>query len=242
MNFIYRIFEEVFPILFFLKNKNNILKRIRDGNDIASKSARYEELGFDSLNVRIKEEHERAIKIDEKTFKFTLGLSISLTVLAAASGSFVQFLPNSSFSVYISIICGISSIYMLTAGIIALGAIKTLATYGYGTDHLLNQKKFGDFYLAQALYAQERMNTIRQLRNESAYQSLRNGFLILFVALGLSVVMLGNQSYEQPLPTKINIEDISKNRETTGFDNKVLVSDVKVDNKSTLPIAKTPED
>lgn len=194
MNLIFRIFEEVFPIFPFLKNKNSILNKVSDVDELPRKSKRYEELGSDCLNVRIKEEHERATKIDEKTFKFTLGLSVSLTVLAAASGSFVKFLPNSSYTLYISIICGIASLYMLAAGITALGAIKTLATYGYGTDHLLNQKKIGVSYLAEALYSQERMNIIRQMRNEAAYQSLRNGFLMLFLALGLSVVMLGNTS------------------------------------------------
>lgn len=241
MNFIYRIFEEVFPVFPFLKNKNSILNKVSNGNEIASQSERYEELGSDSLNIRIKEEHERAIKIDEKTFKFTLGLSISLTVLAAASGSFVKFLPNSPFAIYISIICGISSLYMLAAGITALGAIKTLATYGYGTDHLLNQKKIGDSYLAEALYSQERMNIIRQLRNESAYQSLRNGFLMLFLALGITVVMLGNPS-NASTPTKTNIEDVSKKREATVLDKKILVSDEKIDNKSMQPTAKASAD
>ena len=241
MNFIYRIFEEVFPIFPFLKNKNSILNKVSNGNEIASKSERYEELGSDSLNIRIKEEHERAIKIDEKTFKFTLGLSISLTILAAASGSFVKFLPNSPFAIHISIICGISSLYMLAAGITALGAIKTLATYGYGTDHLLNQKKIGDSYLAEALYAQERMNIIRQLRNESAYQSLRNGFLMLFLALGITVVMLGNPS-NTSIPTKTNIENVYKKREATVLDKKILVSDEKIDNKSMQPTAKASAD
>ncbi|MEJ1339480.1 MAG: hypothetical protein RPU64_09110 [Candidatus Sedimenticola sp. (ex Thyasira tokunagai)] len=230
MNLIFRTFEEVFPIFPFLKNKNNILNKVSDDAELSEKSKRYEELGPDCLNVRIKEEHERATKIDEKTFKFTLGLSVSLTVLAAASGSFVKFLPNSSYAVYISIICGVASLYMLAAGITALGAIKTLATYGYGTDHLLNQKKVGDSYLAEALYAQERMNIIRQMRNEAAYQSLRNGFLMLFLALGISVVMLGNPSSASK-SSGTNVVETSKNRDVESLQKKALVSDEKNDNR-----------
>ena len=241
MKFIYRILEEVFPIFTFLKNKNSILRKVSNGDDIASKSERYKELGSDGLNIRIKEEHERGLNIDEKTFKFTLGLSVSLTVLAAASGSFFRFLPNSSFAIYISIIFGISSLYMLAAGITALGAIKTLATYGYGTDHMLNQKNIGDSYLAEALYAQERMNIIRQLRNESAYQSLRNGFLMLFLALSITVAMLANSS-NAPASSKTNIEDVSKNRETMNLDKKISGSDEKNDNKSMQPTAKASDD
>ncbi|MDO6581420.1 hypothetical protein Q4491_08670 [Photobacterium sp. 2_MG-2023] len=231
MNFIFRVFEEVFPIFTFLKSKKNISNKVNDRSETASKSERYKELGSDSLNIRIKEEHERAVKIDEKTFKFTLGLSVSLTVLAAASGSFVKFSPNNPFSIYISILCGISSLYMLSAGITALGAIKTLATYGYGTDHLLSKNKIGDSYLAEALYAQERMNIIRQLRNESAYQSLRNGFLLLFLALCLAVVMLGN-SNNVSTPTKINTEDASTKVKSTELNNRMLVFDEKIDNNS----------
>ena len=52
--------------------------------------------------------------------------------------------------------------------------------------------KDGISYLTKALYAQERVNIVRQLRNEAAYQSLRNGFLILLFALIMSVVSLGN--------------------------------------------------
>ena len=241
MNLSYRVFEETFPIFPFLKYKNSILKKINNVEETASKSERYKELGSDSLNIRIKEEHERAIKIDEKTFKFTLGLSISLTVLAAASGSFVKFSPSNSYSVYISIIFGISSLYMLMAGITALGAIKTLATYGYGTDHFLNQKKIGDSYLAEALYAQERMNIIRQLRNESAYQSLRNGFLMLFIALGLSVAVVGSSNIAS-IPIKTNPEDIFEKLDVTSLDNNAIESNEIIDNKSMQSTTKAATD
>ena len=234
MKLIFRIFEEVLPIFPFCKNKNSILKKVSDKDVLSRKYEeyeKYEELGSDCLNVRIKEEHERAIKIDEKTFKFTLCLSVVLTVLTAVSGSFIESLLNSSYAVCILIIFGIAFSCMFAAGLTALGAMKTLATYGYGTDHLLNQKKIGDSYLAKALYAQEQMNIIRQMRNEAAYQFLRNGFLMLFLALGLSVVILGNSSSASK-PTKNNIEEVSKKREAKGLDKKVLVSDEKVDNKS----------
>jgi hypothetical protein len=72
---------------------------------------------------------------------------------------------------------------MLLAGITALGALKTLPVYGYGTQHALSQEKGGVTYLSQALYAQENINLVRHLRNETAYQSLRNGFLVLLIAL-----------------------------------------------------------
>lgn len=241
MNLIFRFFEEVFPIFPYLRNRNRTLDKVNDEVELSRQSERYEKLDPDSLSARIQEEHERATKIDEKTFKFTLGLSVSLTVLAAASGSFVKLLPNSSYAIYISIICSIASLYMLVAGIIALGAIKTLATYGYGTDHLLKQKERGNSYLAEALYAQERMNIIRQMRNEAAYQSLRNGFLMLFLALVLFVVMLSNPNRTSK-PSETNIEETYTGSDIEDLKKKALISDENVKNKSMQPTSKASAD
>lgn len=210
MKYLARIFEEIFPLVLFMKNKKRIFSSLADGEGVASNSEKYMELDIDTLNIRIQEEHERAVKIDEKTSKFTLGLSVSLTVLAAAAGgSFLKFIPDNGQAVVISIICGVASLYMLAAGITALGAFKTLPTYGYGSDHLLQLKKNGASYLSEALYAQERMNIVRHLRNETAYQSLRNGFFMLFFALCVSVVLLSNI----PKVTKSEpaVEEVSSN-------------------------------
>lgn len=182
-----RIFEETFPVLSFLRYKSKLLKSQQKTNEIVEKSKCYVEIDNTSLKNRISEEHARAVKIDEKTYKFTLGLSVSLTVLAAASGAFAKYLPKNEYSSLISVACGVSAIYMLLAGMTALGSLKTLPTYGYGSHHRLKEKSEGKKYLAVALYSQEKMNIIRHLRNEAAYQSLRNGFLVLLLALVISV-------------------------------------------------------
>jgi len=203
MNFIYRVFEELLPFLTFIENKRNIMAKVNNEDAMESTVVRYKKLTADNLSSRIAEEHKRAINIDEKTSKFTLGLSVSLTVLAAASSSFVKFLPNSEHITTISVICGGAALYMLAAGIIALGSLKTLPTYGYGTEHEIFLKERGVSYLAEALCAQEFMNNVRQLRNEVAYQSLRNGFFMLFFALSISVLLLGG------VINKTKLEDAS---------------------------------
>lgn len=186
----YRAFEEAIPLLAFLRNKRKIMMELSDEAKVKEKSKPYEALNERCLKDRMVEEHYRSKRIDEKTSKFTLGLSVSLTVLAAASGVFAKIIPSSSYAGLISIICGFASIYMLLAGITALGSLKTLPVYGYGTQHALRLKDDGVSYLSQALYAQERMNVVRHLRNEAAYQSLRNGFFVLLFALMGSVVGL----------------------------------------------------
>ena len=191
-----RMLEEIFPQYLFYKNKKSILKKVQEKFQLGKTIERYAELGLDGLDQRIKEERERGTKIDEKTFKFTLALSVSLTVLSVASGAFVNLLPSSSiYSSSISIMCGVASLYMLSAGIISLGAVKTMPTYGYGTEYLINRADVGAPYLAEALCLQEKMNVIRHLRNEAAYQSLRNGFIILFVALLLSILIIGSNRF-----------------------------------------------
>ncbi|MCY7296343.1 hypothetical protein [Alteromonas sp. a30] len=229
MKYLYRAFEEAFPFFPFLVSRNKIQKLIGDNADLTKKSKRYEQIGASLLNVRIKEEHERGIKIDEKTFKFTLGLSISLTVLAAASGSLAKYLPSSPLAEFTSIICGVSALYMLAAGITALGALKTLPTYGYGTEHIINQNADGVSYLSQALFAQERMNIIRHLRNESSYQSLRNGFLLLFFALAISVgAYVGGQDSSKS--ESKSVEGVLKVQKKSVDRDKLTVTSEKANN------------
>ena len=65
----------------------------------------------------------------------------------------------------------------------ALGALRTFPTYGYGTQFLLQQRENTETVLADALARQETMNNIRHLRNETAYAALRNGLLFLFAGI-----------------------------------------------------------
>lgn len=234
MKYLYRAAEELFPFIPFFVSRKKI-KKLIDNNELNAKSKAYKSLDADCLNDRIKEEHERSIKIDDKTFKFTLGLSISLTVLAAASGSFAKYLPSNLFAEYISIACGVSALYMLTAGITALGALKTLPTYGYGTEHIINQKADGVSYLSQALFAQERMNIIRHLRNEAAYQSLRNGFILLFVALAISVgAHINGQEFPKPDSRYVG-EQVNTKKNTVSEDR------LKVAAENTNNVEEKPE-
>ena len=212
--FLYRLLEEIFPFIFFIINKANTLKKVSNISEIEQKSEQYAGLSRAELNNRLEEEHERARKIDDKTSKFTLGLSISLTVLAAASASFVKFVFAGNYAPLIKLLCGVASIYMLLAGITALGALKTLPTYGYGTHHLLNLNQNGVNYLRQALYSQELINLIRQLRNESAYQLLRNGCFTLLIALSLSVVILTVKQQSNPVK-KVEAQPVAGQPEQT---------------------------
>ncbi len=189
------VMEEIFPFSAFDKSKNRILKSIYDQENylIEHKQTITEYLALDEklLNTRLQEEHDRAIKIDDKTSKFILGLSLSLTILAAIAGSFFKLLPSGMLlTKTISFICVTSSCYMLIAGLISLGAFKTLPRYGYGSCFLIRRKNKGKSILAENVFMKERINIIRQIRNESSYQCIRNGLILLLLSLYLSVFSL----------------------------------------------------
>ncbi|HEV2899548.1 MAG TPA: hypothetical protein VGX71_17285 [Pseudaminobacter sp.] len=80
--------------------------------------------------------------------------------------------------------------YVLSSGFVALGAVRTLPSFGYGTQFLLQLQAGAPNAIADALARQELMNNIRHLRNETAYQALRNGLILLFAALLLFATML----------------------------------------------------
>lgn len=189
LNIILLMFEEVLPFIFFVKNKRKKLNQIQ-ARGASEEKIRYSTLPIEKLNCRLSEEHERAIKIDEKTAKFTLGLSVSLTILSTASGTLAKLLPDNDINSTIILLCGLSSVFMLIAGIISLGALKTLPKYGYGTIHELRAEEEGVCYLAEVLIQQEDINIVRHLRNEAAYQCLRNGFFLLLVALITSIFLI----------------------------------------------------
>jgi len=189
-NLLLLMFEEIFPFIFFLRNNWKKINQIQTKGTPDHKIKEYSTLPVEKLNQRLTEEHERATKIDEKTTKFTLGLSVSLTILSTASGTLAKLLPDNKINSTIVILCGIASVFMLIAGIISLGALKTLPRYGYGTAHEICAERNEVSYFANVLFLQEEINIVRHIRNESAYQCLRNGFLFLLLALVVSLFFI----------------------------------------------------
>jgi hypothetical protein len=210
MDFIKIMFEEIFPFFSFLRNKHKKLKKVQTIDVSQEIIKEYSMLSIEKLHHRLSEEHERASTIDEKTTKFTLGLSVSLTVLSAASGTLVKLLPDNNLNFMIVFLCSLSSIFMLIAGIISLGALKTLPKYGYGTKHEILAEQQGANHIANALFLQEEINIVRHLRNESAYQCLRNGFFLLLLALITAIFLIGMPSEAKPVSQSIPIEHIEK--------------------------------
>jgi len=166
---------------------------IKDGGPLSC----YRTLDEETINTRIKEEHDRAKLIDEKTVKFTLTLTIALTLLSSTSTFITKAVTHGEFQSWSTALSGASALYMLIGGLISLGALTTLPTYGYGTLFLISVTTDSDVRM-RALAAQEKVNAVRQIRNESAFQCLRNGLLLLLVSF--LITLIGSFSSPNPTP------------------------------------------
>ncbi|MCY4000321.1 MAG: hypothetical protein OXF84_05885 [Bacteroidetes bacterium] len=173
--------EEVFPFSNFLLNsciKHKTIKSIENNPNNYKEYQKYSNINIDNLDKRLNEEWDRASAIDQKTFKFTLSVSIALTVLGSAS----TLLDDQVDGCYPKILLILSIVYFLISGLIALGSIKTLPKYGYGTESLLRSGDQLQEYKASSLILMEEINIIRHIRNEAAYQTLRNGFILFILS------------------------------------------------------------
>lgn len=173
-----RIFEELFPFIYRSIYVRKIERRIQ--NEPERNNDLYSKLEVDELNNRIEQEHTRARLLDEKTYKMTLSLTIGLILVNSTFAFLIKEINYESLQMISIVLLWISIFYLLISGYIALSSLRSLATYGYGTIHLINYKETGKSILTKALNLQEETNIIRHLNNESSFQCLRNGFLLLF--------------------------------------------------------------
>lgn len=197
-----RILEELFPFATYWANARKLRRKsdelIDSGN--AGLEAEYQVLGLDKLLTRLKEEHDRAIAIDEKTTKLTLTFSIAIALVSSIGSYFLDALEGSSALSAIVGLTQVAAIFALASGLIAVRALTTLPKYGYGTKFALEETNL--VAVTRALMAQEKINVLRHVRNEAAYQCLRNALVCLVFAVILLCVepWLGKLIPEQRVP------------------------------------------
>jgi hypothetical protein len=190
-----RIAEELFPFAHYLVHRRGQRRRYEsDGilNDPAFSG--YSCLSVEQLTDRLKEERQRASAMDDKTFKLTLSLSVGMTILGSTAAFLLEAISSAAMQTTLAITIGLGLFYILAAGFVALGALRTYPSYGFGTQFLLQQQGNTQKVLADALARQETINNVRHLRNETAYQALRNGLFLLFAAILIFAATLAYQS------------------------------------------------
>lgn len=191
------ILEEVCPFPFYISRGVKLRRRASAMGVLTDPNlAKYQGLSSDDLKERLDEEHVRARIMDEKTFKLTLSFSLGLSILGLTTSSLVTAVSSMLVQTSLILILGAGTLYVLGAASLALGALRTLPTYGYGTAFLLKARAAADreeTVLADALLRQEAMNQVRHLRNEAAYQGLRNGLVIVLAGFCVLLVALVHQ-------------------------------------------------
>ncbi|MBF7054840.1 hypothetical protein IOC61_16190 [Halomonas sp. KAO] len=212
MRFIHLV-QEILP---FLHLKGIYERKLRDTNKVLDdRYSYYFQLEEETVSSRLKEEHQRSQKIDDKTSKFTLGLSVCLTVLGVAATVVAKLLPAHELKPLVVMFLSICSLYMLKGGVISLGAFKLMPTYGYGTLYEYRKANNGTSEIVKALIGQENMNLVKQVGNQVAYMCIRNGFVMLLFSLLLLSAILTHNAYLNTYQTKETTETISNDK---GFD------------------------
>lgn len=180
-----RVLEELFPFAAYCANARR-LRRTADqlvGSGNANRETEYQALGLENLRTRLDEEHARAVSIDEKTAKLTLTFSIAIALMSSVGSYFLDGLKGSSAIAVIVGLTQLAAVFALVSGLIAVRALTTLPTYGYGTKFALEAADLS--VVSRALMAQEKINALRHVRNEAAYQCLRNSLICLVMAIVL---------------------------------------------------------
>ena len=193
-----RVCEEVFPFVHYaIRKRRKIRDADRDEVLTNPNFMGYQSLPEAHLAARLEEERKRAAAMDEKTYKMTLSLSIGLTVLGSSATLLLKEVAHPEVRIVLAALLGVGLFFVLSSGFIALGALRTMPTYGYGTGVLPRSSVKRAQVLADALARQETINIARHLRNEAAYQSLRNGLVVLFLAVSLFAVVFACESLSQ---------------------------------------------
>lgn len=208
MRFIH-ITQEVLP---FLHLKGIYDRKLQDTDKVLNdKYSYYFKLEEEVISNRLKEEHQRSQKIDDKTSKFTLGLSICLTVLGVSATVVAKLLPAHELKYLVVVFLSICSLYMLLGGIISLGAFKLMPTYGYGTLYEYRKSKNGTSEIVKALIGQENINLVKQVRNQVAYLCIRNGFVMLLTSLLTLSSILTHSAYSNISQKEESTKTVSNN-------------------------------
>lgn len=202
IQFIRRSFQELCPFVDYLSLHSTILSELTifsAGALPAGRTLESIQLYANALSADLEDalaaEQNRAAALDEKTFKHAASIATALTLATAATTAVAQLLSEAAWKLAAMAFALPAIVYIIAGGLLGFAAARTLPMFGTGMSF---KAELGNadavmrpFVLARALACQERINQLRVARNETAFMSIRNGFLCLAVAV--SVVLLGVQ-------------------------------------------------
>ena len=194
-----RWLEEILPFVAYIHAKwkidreiDGVIKDSAVSPQIENAWNRYRVLDLKELDSCLKAEHERIDALIEKTFKFGAGLATALTIISVSTALIGERLSGACWKVSVLAAVGPAFVYIAAGGILGLSAIRVQRRFGWGAAALAERKGKSDeervTFAARDLALQERASNINVMRNEAAFMSLRNGFLLIVLALSLALV------------------------------------------------------
>ena len=167
-----RIAEETLPFAWYYLCSLPRIEASLERNAEQSRSDVAETLDPEQWAERLTDEHSRTIRLDGKADRcglVALGLSVPALVVFLISAN-----P------FVGMVASVSLIHFLFALLMCMGSMRPAPTYGVGTAFMASP----DF--PEAIIGQQNSNLIRQCRNEAAYQTARNGLILLSLAVVLA--------------------------------------------------------
>jgi len=189
------LFSELLPFAFYYRSSkkvrhelDNVLKDPSDISDaVTSAFEKYSTLDKEKLESLLAKEHTRAEALSNKTFKFGSALAVGLTALSFGVALIGDKYGGNGWWVTALIFVGLSFLFIAAGGILGLSAIRVQRTFGYGAAAEVERHGKSDtdlvVILARDLVLQERANIINTMRNEAAFFSFRNGFILLIASI-----------------------------------------------------------
>lgn len=189
--YIANIVEEIVPFASLSINLSKVMSNFDD--DRNKQFASYDKflsLPLERLTEYMKWEQDRAKMIDEKSNRMTTFVAVSFTVIGLVSGFLPKEVEATGLDVLVKLALFIASTYLLIGGLISLSNARTQPLYGVGLRFISNLKssKFKKKEIMSAIAHQVMVNNKRGLRNEAAYQSIRNGIFAFFISIEMYVL------------------------------------------------------
>ncbi|HXW24964.1 MAG TPA: hypothetical protein VEK73_09470 [Xanthobacteraceae bacterium] len=200
-----RPIEQIFPFIRYVIVRRRKLKEAM-ACTIANVGVGYESDSEEELRGLLNDERTRAAALDEKTFKMTLSLTFGLTVLGTLSPLLLDHINSRCLRLMCGVMIIVAVAYALAGGFVALGAMRTLPMYVARLGSIpKDQIEARRSKVAEYLHRNELISIVRQLRNETSYLSLRNGFIFLSIALSIFIVGLATGNVGSTMGSKPDI-------------------------------------
>ena len=201
-------------LTFVLKEVTTPIEMMRANQRVAVMSIdthNFEALEESDLKSFVESEWTRAKELDDKQQKLTATLSIAVTAGGLAGSTILQALNGSWAKDAAATLFLVAAALLVVGTLVAFNALKPKRRYAYGAAYRRIIAEGGPAAkreLIEAATEFERDNTIRANEATAAAASIRNGVLVLAIALLMSLIAAAsgkNQPKDEEMPRAVPV-------------------------------------